>query len=147
MVCPQCKAKTKDNQPCKRHTCKFAPKCYQHTSVAVAPSQMPNAGRGLFAKKPIRKGEIVADYTFAPKISRAAYDAKRLAGTATHIAMIKGDYYDASDVSTTVAGMANRAPSGGRNNLRLTKTGKLQAQRSIAQGRELLLAYGRAYAM
>ena len=147
MVCPQCKAKTKDNQPCKRHTCKFAPKCYQHTSVAVAPSLMPGAGRGLFAKKPIRKGEVVADYTFGQKIERADYEAKRLTGTATHIAKIRGDYYDATDPQRTVAGMANRAPAGGRNNLRLTKTGKLQAQRSIATGRELLLAYGRAYAM
>ena len=73
------------------------------------------------------------------------YQAKRQAGSATHIALIGKTYYDASDPTRTIAGMANRAPQGGRNNLRLTKTGKLQAKTNIPQGRELLLAYGRAF--
>ena len=145
MVCPNCKAKTKGGAPCKRHTCKFAPKCFQHSSVSVGASHIPGAGRGLFAKKAIAKGEHVADYTFAKKLTPAEYQAKRQAGSATHIALIGKTYFDASDPKLTIAGMANRASAGGQNNLRLTKTGKLQAKVSIPQGRELLLSYGKAF--
>ena len=79
------------------------------------------------------------------QISAVEFQAKKRAGRATHIALIRGQYIDAEDQSTTIAGMANRAPSGGRNNLKLTKTGKLKAPRAVAQGKELLLAYGPAF--
>ena len=143
MVCPQCTANTKANARCKRKTCKYAPKCHSHTSVKVANSSI--AGRGLFSTKPIRKGEIVADYTMGAPITPAQYQSKHAAGNATHIALINRQHYDASDPSTTVAGMANRAPKGKRNNLQLTKTGKVRATKAIPAGTELLLAYGSAY--
>ena len=99
----------------------------------------------MFAKRPIRKNEIVADYTMGTRLTDAEFQAKKEAGRATHVALIQKQYYDASDPSTTIAGMANRAPSGGRNNLKLTQTGKLKAPRPIPAGRELLLAYGNAF--
>ena len=76
------------------------------------------------------------------RISAAEFQAKKRAGTATHVALIRGQYLDAEDPSLTIAGMANRAPSEQRNNLKLTKTGKLRAPRAVPAGRELLLAYG-----
>ena len=141
--CPQCGANTKAGTRCKRKTCKWAPKCHSHTSVEVRPSAI--SGRGLFAKNRIRAGEAVADYTMGKRISAAEFQAKKRAGNATHIALIRGQYYDAEDPSTTIAGMANRAPSGQRNNLKLTKTGKLRAPRAVPVGQELLLAYGPAF--
>jgi hypothetical protein len=144
-VCPQCKSSTKAGRQCRRKTCKFAPKCHSHTSVRVGPSTV--AGRGLFAKKPIRKGEVVADYTFAEEITPTEFQAKRRAGRATHVALVGGRYLDASDPRRTVAGMANRAPKGKRNSLKLTKTGKLRANRNVPEGRELFLAYGAAFKM
>ena len=146
MACPQCGATAKSTGArCKRKTCKYAPHCFHHSSVQINPSQI--AGRGLFAKKAIRKGEVVADYTFADKITSAQFQAKKRAGTATHIALINGQYFDASDASTTVAGMANRAPRGRRNNVKLTGAGKVRAQRHIAAGSELLMGYGNAFRM
>ena len=79
------------------------------------------------------------------RISQEEYQAKRKAGSATHVALIGNEYYDGSDVSKTVAGMANRAPKGQRNNLTLTKTGRLRANKVIGPGQELLLSYGSAY--
>ena len=143
MVCPQCGANTKVGARCKRKTCRWAPKCFSHTSVSIGSSGV--SGRGLFARKPIRKNEIVADYTFGEPITPATYHSKRQAGTATHVAFINKQHYDASDSSTTVAGMANRAPKGKRNNLQLTKTGKLKASRAVPEGRELFLSYGPAF--
>ena len=146
MVCPVCKAKTKANQPCKRKTCKFAPKCFQHTSVAVRPSSI--AGRGLFAKKDIRAGEIVGDYTIGTdRLNTGQFRARYPGGRATHVWAPRagGVYYDATDASKSVAGMANRAPSGGRNNARITGGGKIQAKSRVPQGREILVSYGPGY--
>jgi hypothetical protein len=145
MACPQCTGTTKSNARCKRKTCKYAPKCHSHTSVQVGQSRV--SGRGLFAKKPIRKGEIVADYNFADPITPQEYHSKRTAGKATHIALVRGQYLDASDATRTVAGMANRAPKGRRNSLTLTKTGKLRATKNIRAEDELFLAYGKAFRM
>ena len=55
MPCPQCGANMKAGARCKRKTCKWAPKCHSHTSVRIGSSGV--SGRGLFAKKPIRKNE------------------------------------------------------------------------------------------
>ena len=120
--------------------------CYHHTAVEVKPSNMRSAGRGLFAKKAIQRHQYIADYTVGTeKLSKAEFEAKRRAGQATHIALIRGDYYDASDAQRSVAGMANRASTGGRNNLKLTSTGRIRATRNIPAGTELLLSYGNAY--
>lgn len=61
MVCPTCNAQTQNGEPCRRKTCKFAPKCFQHSQVRVAQSSI--AGLGLFAKVPIRNNAIIGDYT------------------------------------------------------------------------------------
>ena len=143
MVCPQCSGKTQNGAQCKRKTCKFAPKCFSHTSVRVAPSNV--AGRGLFAKQNIKKGEILADFTHAAEISQAELKQMRAQGTATHVAQVGKKLYNGNDPKRTVAGMANRAPKGQRNNLQLTKTGKLRASQPVKAGKELFLAYGNAY--
>ena len=145
MVCPICNGKTKNNQPCKRRTCKFAPKCHDHTKVEVKPSTI--AGRGLFARAPIRKNEIVGNYTVGTqKLTPAQFLTKYPSGRATHVwAPNKSVYYDALNASKSVAGMANRAPRGGRNNAKITGGGKIKALAQIPQGREVLVGYGAGY--
>ena len=84
MVCPICNGRTKANQPCRRHTCKFAPRCHTHTKVAVRGSNI--AGRGLFARDDIRAGEIVGDYTIGTdRLTPAQFRAKYPSGRATHV--------------------------------------------------------------
>jgi len=145
MPCPRCKGRTRAGGQCQRATCKFAPKCFQHTAVEVRPS--PIGGRGLFAKRRITSGEVVADYTMAERISAAQYQALGRANQATHVAQIKGVHYDARDVRRTVAGMANTARNvqGARHNLNLPQNGKLKATTNVPAGRELLLGYGPGY--
>ena len=143
MVCPICNGRTKANQPCRRHTCKFAPRCHTHTKVAVRGSNI--AGRGLFARDDIRAGEIVGDYTIGTdRLTPAQFRAKYPSGRATHVWAPRNAavYYDAKDGSKSVAGMANRAPSGGRNNSKITGRGKIKAKHRIPQGREILVSYG-----
>jgi len=143
MPCPRCSAKTKGGAQCKRHTCKFAPRCFQHASVVVKPSTV--AGRGLFAKSNINKGEIVADFTHAAQITPAQLQHMRAEGTATHVAQVGKRLFNAINSNKTVAGMANRAPKGQRNNLKLLKSGRVQASQPVKAGTELFLAYGPGY--
>lgn len=55
LECHQCAFIKPGGQRCKRKTCKTLPYCYQHTEsqlgVKVAPSGIPGAGSGLYAKK------------------------------------------------------------------------------------------------
>ena len=145
MVCPTCKGVTKDGKPCKHKTCKFAPKCFHHTQVRVAPSSI--AGKGLFAKEPIRKGSVVADYTVGTeRLTRNQFQAKYPSGKATHVWKGPGDtYYDAEDDAKSVSGMANRAPAGKRNNARITGGGKVKTTRPIKAGEEITVSYGQGY--
>jgi len=134
MPCPRCKGRTRAGGQCQRATCKFAPKCFQHTAVEVRPS--PIGGRGLFAKRRITSGEVVADYTMAERISAAQYQALGRANQATHVAQIKGVHYDARDVRRTVAGMANTARNvqGARNNLKQLRMVNLKQRQTSQQG-------------
>ena len=147
MVCPICNGRTKAGQPCKRHTCKYAPKCHSHTKVQVGASNIPGAGRGLFAKADINRGEVVANYTVGTqRMTPAQFQAKYPSGRATHVWSPRGStvYYDATDASKSVAGMANR---GARNNARITGGGRIKALNRIPRGREISVSYGSGYRM
>ena len=147
MVCPICNGRTKGGQPCKRHTCKFAPKCFQHTKVQVGASNIPGAGRGIFAKTDINRSEVVANYTVGTeRLNPAQFRANYPSGRATHVWAPRGStvYYDATDASKSVAGMANR---GARNNARITGGGRIKAKQRIPRGREILVSYGAGYRM
>lgn len=113
-----------------------------HTQVRVGPSNI--AGRGLFAKERLRKGTVFADYTLGTHaLTSAQFDTKYPNGRATHVwKHPSGTFYDATDASKSIAGMANRAPRGGRNNALITGGGKLKTKRVIKRGEELTVGYG-----
>ena len=151
MVCPVCNATTTQGRPCKRHTCKFAPKCHSHTKVAVQPSNIPGAGRGLFARDDIRANEVVANYTLGTqRLTPAQFRQQYPNGRATHVWASRGNrvYYDASDASKSVAGMANTGRAYGtkrHNNAKITERGTIRALEPIPRGREILVSYGKGY--
>ena len=142
MPCPVCNAQTKNGNQCRHRTCKFAPKCHHHTKVRVGPSAI--AGRGLFAKADLRRNETIADYTLGTDtLTSTQFFTRYPTGRATHVWQHpSGTYYDARDLNKSVAGAANRAPKGKRNNARITGGGKLQVQRPVKAGTEILAAYG-----
>jgi hypothetical protein len=115
--------------------------CRQHSPLEVRPS--PIAGRGLFARRAIKKDERVADYTMGVPMNETEFYAAYPDGRATHVwRHSNGTYYDLTDPALSVAGMANRAP---RPNARITGGGKLQTRRAVAADTELTVAYGPAY--
>ena len=145
--CPQCNAITKGGgHRCKLVTCKFAPKCYHHTAVQVGQSNIPGAGRGLFARRTIKQGETIANYTLGTQpLTQQMFDMRYPDGRATHVAQIHGTYYDASNSAKSIAGMANRATSGSRNNAKINQNGGVVTTRQVRKGQEIYLSYGRSY--
>ena len=50
---------TKAGDRCKRTTCRYAPFCASHKAYRVAQSNIPNAGRGAFAVRDLKKGDTI----------------------------------------------------------------------------------------
>ena len=106
----------KNGDRCRRHTCRYAPFCSSHRAYRAAQSNIPNAGRGAFAVRDLKKGGTIGSYTIAMKRQNKAEF------WATHTAVVKGDYYTATGVGNrthNAIGMLNNAGRGGRNNARL----------------------------
>jgi hypothetical protein len=149
MGCPVCNGTTLSNKPCRLRSCKFAPQCYHHTSVEVKRSGIPNAGMGLFARAPVKKGAVLVNYTHnTVRMTETQFKKKYPTGRATHVAYVNGAYYDAKDISKNVAGAANNAgprKSGRVNNAYIAKSGNMKATKNIPKGREVLTAYGAGF--
>ena len=99
---------------------------------------------GVFAKEPMRQGAAFADYTLGTKrLTAAEFRQKYTSARATHVwKHPRGAYYDAVDGSKSIAGMANRAPRGGRNNAKIKASGRLVTTRAVRANEELLVSYG-----
>ena len=148
-TCPQCTGTTKTGGRCRRQTCKYSPFCYAHKAFLVGDSSIPDAGKGVFAARALRRGGTVGDYTIATVVQTEsefleAYPDKR----ATHTAVIDDTYYTALGTGKrthNAIGMANRAPKGRRNNARILASGRVVASKGISKGSEVFLAYGSSY--
>ena len=128
----------------KLKTCKFAPRWHHHTALRVGPSSV--AGTGAFARRDIKKRDKVADYTLGTRqMSQAQLNAAYPRNKPTHVAYIRGSYYDATNSKKSAAGMINRADRRHSQNVRLTGSGSVVAIRNISTGRELFMNYGSAY--
>ena len=149
--CPQCTAKTKAGDRCKRATCRYAPFCAAHKVYRAGQSNIPNAGRGAFAARDLKRGDTIGSYVIATiKQTEAEFKESHPSGRATHTAKVKGDFFTATgagDRTHNAIGMLNTAGSGGgaRNNVQLLASGRVVTTRNLKKDDELLLAYGSSY--
>ena len=147
--CPQCTATTKTGGRCRRHTCRYAPYCASHKAYRVAQSNIPNAGRGAFAVRDLKKGSTIGSYVIATKRqNEAEFLESYPSGKATHSAKIKREWFTATGAGNrthNAIGMVNNAGRGGRNNARLLQSGRVVTSRNVKKDDELLLAYGSSF--
>ena len=148
-LCPQCTATTTAGARCRRTTCRYAPFCASHKAYRVAQSNIPNAGRGAFAVRDLKKGSTLASYVIATvKQTPAEFKESHPSGRATHTANLGGYFYTALGAgfrTHDAIGMINTAPRGERNNARLLASGRVVTSRNVKLGDELLLAYGSSF--
>ena len=148
--CPQCIAKTAKKEQCKRTTCRWAPFCASHKSYRVGQSTIPNAGRGAFAVRDLKKGDTIGSYIVATvRQTPGEFMAEHPSGRATHTAKVGNHYYTALGAGNrthNAIGMLNSAGKTGlRNNAKLLASGRVVASRGVKKDDELLLAYGSSY--
>ena len=148
--CPRCVAKTAKGEQCKRTTCRWAPFCASHKAYRVGQSTIPNAGRGAFAARDLKKGDTIGSYVVATvKQTPAEFKNDHPSGRATHTAKIGNYYYTAKGAgnrTNNAIGMLNTAGKTGlRNNAKLLASGRVVTTRGVKKDDELLLAYGTSY--
>ncbi len=147
----QCISKTIKSQRCKKRTA-HTKKCWIHLAaqdnLRIKPSNIPNAGKGLFAwKKDFKKGCKISKYT-GRRLNKYQIDLKYGDETAKY-AMCNGNKcIDANYTTDAAARFANDARrTGFRNNAILTGKNHfaLKAKSNIHPHQEVLTPYGDAY--
>ena len=118
------------------------PSVRAHKAYRVAQSNIPNAGRGAFAVRDLKKGSEIGSYVIATKRqNKAEFLESHPSGRATHTAIVKGDYYTATGAGNrtqNAIGMLNNAGRGGRNNAKLLASGRVVTSRNVKKGRRTL---------
>ena len=123
-TCSQCTATTAAGTRCRKRTCR-GPVCWQHAQsqhgLRVKPSQIQNAGFGLFATKRMAKDARIAAYD-GERRTRA--DVKEEYGDETGqyvLCRTDRECFDASASNSSLARFANDARgSSFTNNARFT---------------------------
>ena len=117
--------------------------------VEVKKSLLPNAGKGLFAKKKIKRGEFIAWYTGvyvdAGSVDNDYYDSDYIWGITN-----SGLYIDAADPKSCLGRYINDSLSLGLSNCKLksyenTYSAGIVATKAIPKGAEVYATYGPVY--
>lgn len=124
-----------------------------HQKLYVDESCIPGAGRGLFAAKEIRRGDIVAEY-WGDLITEEQASELYSSGRGAYMYRTHdGRVMDADRIEECISKYANDArgmtfQQGLVNNARFEERGKrvlLIASRTIKPGQEILINYGKDY--
>ena len=148
-ACPRRTALTKGGERCKRAICRYAPFCAAHKAFRVDERTIPDAGRGFFYTKQLRRGDTIGDCTIAiVDQSEDEFLASYPDARATHTSKIKDRYNAALGEGARTQngiGMANRAPRGRKNNAKILASGRVVATQGTPPEREIFLAYGQGF--
>jgi hypothetical protein len=148
----QCVSNTLKEQRCRKRTA-HTPKCWIHlakqNNLCIKPSNILNAGKGLFAwKKPIPRNTLISKYT-GRKISKKDLDRKYGKGRADYaICNQRGRCVDATYTTDSAARFVNDSQGTSfRNNSRIkgNQIFGLKATKTIPPNNEIFTSYGREY--
>jgi len=153
--CVRCTGKTSKGKRCKRTTCKYPGKCFQHNKepLRISTSKIPGSGQGLFAKKEFKKGEIITRYR-GKAINKAESD-RTDSGYAVEIN--RNLFVDGKDTQSGFGRWSNDCRARSKalkvcpgNNAKLAvstrhKTVNVKATKKIKKGGEIYVAYGSHY--
>lgn len=157
-LCVRCEGKTSSGNRCKRNTCDRYKYCWQHLKsvkgLSIQKSQIPNSGKGLFAHRDMKKGELIT-YSKTPvscdKIDEI-YPGDMLASYA-YADRKKNVCWDGASTQSGYGRYANDGKVSGKGvNAKFfvkKKNGKkflyLKLTKNIKKGTEILIDYGQEY--
>jgi hypothetical protein len=148
----QCVSNTLKEQRCRKRTA-HTQKCWIHLSrqdnLRIKPSNIPNAGKGLFAwKKPIARNTLISKYT-GRKLSKKELDKKYGKGRADYaICNQRGRCVDSTYTTDAAARFVNDSKGtsfGNNSKINGKQIFKLKATRAIPANNEIFTSYGREY--
>ena len=157
--CVQCSAQTRRGARCKNITCVYSEFCHAHTNqlfdLALKPSHIPGAGKGLFTSKAIAKNTNIARYTGDVK-TLTEYNAKP---STYAVAISRKRVIDAASTQSAIGRYANDCRVANRRaghcagpNARFVVNNRhdppiiwLRSTKNIPAGSEIFVPYGAAY--
>lgn len=157
----RCVCKTDAGVQCKRTTVIGVNYCYQHLKkhfkLRIKPSNIPNAGLGLFACDPakgeyaviFKENDRICDYG-GETVSGNVIDQRYGDKTAPYAIKVNqsNDIYEDASIKRGVGAMANHANVESQQNARLStnfNTALLKANTYILNNEEILVNYGDEY--
>lgn len=173
LECNRCTATAENGQRCKLRTCIGVPLCWIHNRknkhLAIKPSTIAGAGKGLFAIRTKTKGltqaqkdapifkkdQVITKYEGQEITNaelRARYD-KQTPPVVEYTAPYAFAFRHNDEVIIVdsackrgIAALANAKPHN-RANAKLTSRGNLTATKNIRDGQEIFTSYGKSYKM
>jgi hypothetical protein len=148
----QCVSNTLKEQRCRKRTA-HTQKCWIHlakqNNLRIKPSNIPNAGKGLFAwKKPIPRDTLISKYT-GRKTNKKELDQKYGDRRADYaICNKRGRCLDATYTTDAAARFVNDSRGTSfQNNSKIkgNQVFKLKATKTIPANNEIFTSYGREY--
>jgi hypothetical protein len=153
----QCQFIKRNQQQCKNRCIIGFEYCHSHMKTVlglkIAPSTIPEAGKGLFAMKQFERDEKICDYhgellTREEVHDRYTNPQTNRTYTAPYTVAINNNYAVDSATERGIGSLANT--SAGHNNARLVvnqraRTVSIKASRRIPIGQEIFVAYGPGY--
>ena len=163
--CMQCKGKSKNGNRCKRRVCIGTPFCWQHLAsekkLKIKESNIPNAGKGLFAWNPKNPNDVIFKRARATRfqntpgqkiieyagelIDEEELNERYSNQTAPYGIEINNDRYEDAALIRGIGAIANHSR---RNNARFDVSRNriiLRATKNIKHNEEILVNYGRNY--
>ena len=150
-----CEATTKSGRPCRNRVVIGLKKCHLHRSVQVKQSNIPNAGKGLFAKKEYRNNDLIGHYrgqVLSNRQHSRRYGASQKDQGPYSLQVRKDTVVDSSChrfVMSMANGTARQRDANARFVSRMNSetSGKVavRATKRIRIGDEILVHYGRDY--
>ena len=165
-ACNRCTARKADGVRCTRNTCKYGPRCWQHTRIrtgfSVNQSGTPSQGMGLFAHRALPEG---TEIPYRGKTLPELQYRQKFPGDWRMDYAVTGQDGIVRDAAKTNAGVARyandvrvfsrggrvvrkRQPNAGLYTVDANGRGDrvvLELTKPVAQGREVLLDYGDGY--
>ena len=152
--CARCTHSKNNGIKCKRNTCIYGPKCWQHTNnLLIKKSTIPNAGKGLFSKTTIKKDTIITQYTGELLTAKQFTTRYQTPTHAKYVFKINFNHFiDAICSNSGVGRYANTKTVRSQNNATFTinyktkpPTANIKATKTIPPNTEIFVHYGPSY--
>ena len=151
LKCGRCTAKTAKGTQCRNRVCIGVDICHAHRKsklgLVVKTSTLPNAGKGLFTTKDLKKNRRLHTKYQGDILTPEQNDERHGASPYDHNAygLQVGDSIIDASCKRGLMSLANGSKSKSTSNAEFTKSGYVRTTKKIPANKEILVHYGKDY--